>query len=121
MAELDKSRDLTFDRGWITAADGTPGLGITIPITAATPEWSAAFHQLALEQQVDVRLTRKRKRDELLLQVWPGTSREELLRRLNQTLDLINRASQLERDQQRDLLSATSPLEEVALDWWQRG
>jgi hypothetical protein len=115
MAELDKSRDLTFNRSGMRAADGSPGLGIKIPITAATPEWSAAFHQLAHEQQVDVHLTPKR--DQLFLQVSPGTSREELLRRLNQTLDLINQASQLERDQ----LGATSPLEEVALDWWQRG
>jgi hypothetical protein len=54
------------------------------------------------------------KRDHLFLQIGPGSSREELLRTLNQTLVLINQATQLERDQ----LSATSHLEEVALDWW---
>jgi hypothetical protein len=114
MAELDKSRDMTFVRGTMRAADGSPGLAIRIPITAATPEWRAAFHQLAHEQQVNVHLTPKRAG--LYLQVSPGTSREELLGRLNQTLDLINQANQLEQDQ----LDATSPLERIALEWWQQ-
>jgi len=114
MAELDKSRDLTFVRGHMTAADGTPGLGMRIPITAPTPSWSAAFHELAAEQRLPVTLTRER--DQLFLQMNPGSTREELMRTLNQVLTLINQATQLEREK----LDVTSPLEEAALDWWQR-
>jgi hypothetical protein len=80
MAELDNSRDLTFVRGGMIAADGTPGLGIKIPITAVTPEWDAALRQLADGQHLDVRTVPKG--DHLLLQLSPGTSREELLRQL---------------------------------------
>jgi len=115
MAELDKSRDLTFVPGGMIAADGSPGIRIKIPVTAVTSEWNAAFKQLAFDQHVDVRLTRKR--DHLLLQLSPRISGEELLRKLNLTQDLVNQASQLERGQ----LDATSPLEEAALDWWQGG
>lgn len=83
--------------------------------TAATPQWSAAFDRLAAEQQADVHLTPNR--DQLYLRMSPGTGREELLRRLKQTLDLINLASQIEQDQ----LGAASPLEEAARDWWRGG
>jgi len=60
MAELDQSRDLTFVRGGMIAADGSPGLGIKIPIMGVTPEWSAAFRRLASDQTVDLHLTPER-------------------------------------------------------------
>jgi hypothetical protein len=107
MAEIDKSRSLEFDRR-------SSGLGIKIPITAAAAEWSAAVNQLAYEQHVDVRVTRDG--EHLLLCLAPGTSREELVRRLNLVHDLVEQADRME---QADL-DATAPLEAAALDWWRQ-
>lgn len=116
MAELDRSRDLTFVHGSMIAADGTPGLGIQIPITRVTRQWSAAFKQLAFDQHVDVHATH----DHLSLRLVPGISREDLLQTLNLTMQLVDQANQSERDKLDATSAVLEPLEETAGDWWQQ-
>ncbi len=69
MAELDKSRDLTFKHV------GTE-LAIMVPIVGVTPQWVTAFGELANEQHAEIELHRDGQH--LFMHLIPGTSTDDV-------------------------------------------